>query len=244
MVVASASPEKSDHAASFETEKIGFSFKQVLKSLAWDLERYCHRLEVGRLQVILFSPGFHATMVYRLGHWLLPITRKKRGLNVVVALLMAVLRRFTEIVTGIYISPEAVIGEGLLMIHFGGIVIGPSIIGRNCEIFQQVTLGVAKSTEGGVPKLGDRVYLAPGAKVLGKIQLGDDVCVGPNSVLVTSVPDRSVVIGNPGRVVAKTGSFDLVLYPGMEFDTERQNSMAIVAASRLEQNSSEPQLIA
>jgi serine O-acetyltransferase len=210
------------------------SFRQVLHTLSWELERYRQRLHIGKAQIILFTPGFQATVVYRVGHWLLPITRKKSGLGAVLALLMAVIRRVTEIITGIYINPEAVIGEGLLMIHFGGIVIGPAVIGRNCEIYQGVTLGVNKSLDPDVPTLGDRVYLAPGAKVLGNVKLGSDVCVGPNSVVVNSVPDRSVVIGVPGRITAKTGSFDLVIYPNMDSDPDRKKSLDAVAMLRPE----------
>jgi serine O-acetyltransferase len=205
----------------------------MLNALNWELRRYSQRLHMSRAQVILFTPGFHATVVYRLGHLLLPITRKKSGLNIVVALFMAFLRRFTEIITGIYISPEAEIGEGLLMIHFGGITIGPSVIGKNCEIYQGVTLGVSKSLEREVPTLGDRVYLAPGAKVLGNVHVGNDVCVGPNSVLLISVPDRAMTIGVPARVMGKTGSFEHVIYPGMENDPERQKSLAHLESTRV-----------
>src|SRR5690606_38174444 len=79
------------------------SLRKMLNALSWELRRYSQRLHMSRAQVILFTPGFHATVVYRLGHLLLPITRKKSGLNIVVALFMAFLRRFTEIITGIYI---------------------------------------------------------------------------------------------------------------------------------------------
>ncbi len=104
----------------FAPAKEDNSLRKTLNALSWELRRYSQRLHMSRAQVMLFTPGFHATVVYRLGHLLLPVTRKKSGLNIVVALFMAFLRRFTEIITGIYISPEAEIGEGLLMIHFGG----------------------------------------------------------------------------------------------------------------------------
>lgn len=213
-------------------------YRKVLKDLAWDLDRLCQRTHSGRARTVLLAPGFHAMVVYRLGHWLLPVTHKKAGIGAILAIMMAILRRFTEVMTGIDISPHAVIGAGLLMLHSGNIVIGPAVIGTNCEIYQGVTLGVSKSIDYSVPTLGDRVYIAPGAKVLGGITLGDDVCVGPNSVLLNSVPDRAVVIGIPGRVVAKTGSFDLVIYPGMESDPARQQSLALLAESRIEQNGS------
>lgn len=210
-----------------------YTFAMMRHDLSWELQRYVHRLRIGKFQVILFTPGFQATVVYRLGHWLLPYTAKKSGLGVIVSLLMAMLRRCSEIITGIYISPEAEIGAGLLMLHFGGIVIGPAKIGRNCELFHGVTLGVNKSGETGVPEVGDRVYLAPGAKILGAVTVGNDVCIGANAVLATSVQDRWVMMGNPVRRITKKGSFDMVIYPGMESDPDRQKSLEAMAAARI-----------
>ncbi|MFN8563033.1 MAG: serine acetyltransferase [Anaerolineae bacterium] len=238
MVSISNPSSRERDAALSNGETTKYTFRMMRHDLSWELHRYVHRLYIGKLQVILFTPGFQATVVYRLGHWLLPYT-KKSGLGIPVSLLMAILRRFTEIITGIYISPEAEIGAGLLMLHFGGIVVGPAKIGRNCELFHGVTLGVNKSGETGVPEIGDRVYLAPGAKILGAVTVGNDVCIGANAVLATSVQDRWVMMGNPVRRITKKGSFDMVIYPGMEFDPDRQRSMEAMAAARVAEESSD-----
>jgi len=79
--------------------------------------------------------------------------------------------------------------------------------------------------------IGDRVFIGPGAAVLGPIRIGNDVLIGANAVVIRSVPDRAVVVGNPARVISFNGSFDLVSYEGMERDPER---LAALAAARSE----------
>jgi serine O-acetyltransferase len=217
-------------------------FRQVLEDLSWDIKRYSYRMGISGAKVVLLSPGFQAVMVYRFGHWLMPLKSKNSILSPLIVILMELSRIVTEIITGIEIDFRAEIGAGLVMLHRGGVVIGPLKIGRNCEIFQGVTLGVKNSLDDSVATIGDRVYLAPGAKVLGDMELGNDVLVGPNTVVVNSVPDRGVVLGVPGRIVGKTGSFDYVVYPGMENDPERQKSLAMLIEARLEQDKNLPQV--
>ena len=70
--------------------------------------------------------------------------------------------------------------------HFGGIVVGRDIVmGRNGNILHDVTLGVAgRDEKRGSPVIGDRVYIAPGAKVFGQITIGNDAAVGANAVVL------------------------------------------------------------
>jgi serine O-acetyltransferase len=113
------------------------------------------------------------------------------------------LHKLLGIFLGIRVSIDARIGEGLMLAHRGGIYIGPCVIGRNCNISQETTIGQGRiGTERfGVPTLGDGVYVAPGAKLFGKITIGNDVSIGANAVVSKDIPDRAVVVGNPGRVV-------------------------------------------
>lgn len=79
--------------------------------------------------------------------------------------------RFWTVVTGAEIPLNAQIGGGLLIPHPNGIVIHPgAVIGPNCLIFQQVTIGSGK---GGVPTIGGHVDIGAGAKVLGGITIED-----------------------------------------------------------------------
>ena len=126
--------------------------------------------------------------------------RDKAGLLPVIRRRVLVLRyRFWSVVTGADVPLNAQIGGGLLMPHPNGIVIHPdAIIGPNCLLFQQVTIGSAR---GGVPRIGGHVDIGAGAKIIGPITLGDHVQVGANSVVTCDVPAGSVVAGIPARVL-------------------------------------------
>jgi len=63
----------------------------------------------------------------------------------------------------------------------------------------------------GVPKIGDNVYIAPGAKLIGGITIGNNVAIGANSVVTKSIPDNAVVVGIPGEVISYKGSENYVI---------------------------------
>ncbi len=114
--------------------------------------------------------------------------------------------RFWSVVTGADIPINSRLGGGLLLPHPNGIVIHPdAVIGPNCLILQQVTLGTAKT--GGVPSLGAGVDIGAGAKLLGEFHVGDYAAIGAMAVVTRAVPARSLVVGIPARVVrqAKPG---------------------------------------
>lgn len=113
---------------------------------------------------------------------------------------------------GIDISPKTIIGPGLYIGHYGGIVISSdAIIGKNCEISHDVTIGIHnRGRYRGVPEIGDNVYIGPGAKIFGKIVIGSNVAIGANSVINRDAPDSSVVVGAPGRIVSTQGSFGYI----------------------------------
>lgn len=113
---------------------------------------------------------------------------------------IAVLRhRFWSVVTGADVPLNCQIGGGLMMPHPNGIVIHPdAVIGPNCLIFQQVTIGHRGD---GVPTIGGHVDIGAGAKILGPIRLGDHAVVGANAVVLRSVPDGRTVVGIPAKLV-------------------------------------------
>jgi len=85
----------------------------------------------------------------------------------------------------------------LLLPHPNGIVIHPAaVIGNNCLIFQQVTIG---QQNGGVPTLRDHVDVGAGAKILGKVELGAHSRVGANAVVLSDVASGTTVVGIPAR---------------------------------------------
>ena len=109
--------------------------------------------------------------------------------------------RFWSVVTGADIPLNCKIGGGLLLTHPNGVVIFPeAIIGPNCLIFQQVTIGVGGSKEG-APILGGRVDVGAGAKILGGVHVGDFAVIGANAVVLDDVPSGATAVGIPARVV-------------------------------------------
>ncbi len=151
---------------------------------------------VNGLQVILFYPGFHAIVLHRVAHGL-------RGLGV--PFLPRLIAFVSRVLTGIEIHPAAKIGPGFFIDHGMGVVIGETAeIGEGCLLYQGVTLGGTGKEKGKRhPTLGSHVVVGAGAKVLGPITIGDYVKIGANSVVLKSVPDDSIVVGVPGRIVKR-----------------------------------------
>ena len=99
------------------------------------------------------------------------------------------------------------IGGGFFIGHFGTIVINENvIIGKNCNIAHNVTIGVTRRGEKkGVPVIGNRVWIGAGAVIVGAIKIGDNVLIAPNAYVNFDIPDNSIVIGNPG-IIKKSDS--------------------------------------
>jgi len=113
---------------------------------------------------------------------------------------------------GLQVSFHADIGPGLLIGHFGGIVVSRRAkIGKNCNLSHGVTIGVAgHGPDRGVPTIGDNVYIGPNAVIVGAISVGDNAAVGANCVVTKDVPDNAVVGGVPGRLISEKGSYELI----------------------------------
>jgi len=106
--------------------------------------------------------------------------------------------------TGIQIPLSTKIDIGFRIVHFGDIVINPgTIIGRNFNISQGVTLGHAEGRLRGCPVIGNNVSIQPNAVVVGKVVIGNDVMIAPNAFVNFDVPDGSLVIGNPGKIIVR-----------------------------------------
>ena len=98
----------------------------------------------------------------------------------------------------VYFSASAQGGENLSLSHYVGTGIAGIKIGKNCVIYQNVTLG---KRNGVGPVLGDNVVIFAGAKVIGGVKIGDHAVIGANSVVVKDVPDNAIVAGVPAKVL-------------------------------------------
>ena len=148
------------------------------------------------LQMILFYPGVKAVFWYKIAHYLYIHTFK-----LIANYIMYKVRKKT----GIEIHPACQIGKNLFIDHGMGIVIGStSIIGDNCLIYHNVTLGSilpTKSDEKRHPTIGNNVIIGSGSKILGNIKIGNNVKIGANSVVLDDIPNNSTVVGVKAKII-------------------------------------------
>lgn len=157
------------------------------------------------------SPGLHAIAVHRFGQWL-----KSKNLPFRILFEPIYLLLFHRIRTkwGIDIGRSAEIGAGFYIGHYGGLTISAHArIGENVYVSQLVTIGVSgQGQHRGAPTIGDNVYIAPGAKIFGKIHVGNNVKIGANAVVHKDVPDNAIVVLDPGfRIISSKGNHKLDL---------------------------------
>lgn len=104
--------------------------------------------------------------------------------------------------SGTDIALGATIGTNLMLPHPNGVIIHEkSVIGDDCMIMQQVTLGQLAVAH--APLVGCGVYIGAGAKVLGNIKIGDKAAIGANAVVLSDVPDGTRAVGIPARLLPK-----------------------------------------
>lgn len=141
------------------------------------------------------DPAFRWLLTFRLATQVEP-----SSLGMVV---WKLLNRSVAVRAGIQVPRSVHIGPGLVIPHFGGIVINSEAsVGNNCTVLHGVTIGnVRRGRRFGVPTIGNRVYLGPGSTIVGGIDVGDDVLVAPNAFVNVDVPRGSTAIGNPVRIV-------------------------------------------
>ncbi len=150
------------------------------------------------IEVFLTYSGLHAVWAHRVAHIFY---------NMRLRFIARVISQFSRFLTGIEIHPAAVIGRRFFIDHGMGVVIGETCeIGNDVTIYQGVTLGGTGNEKGKRhPTIKDHALIATGAKVLGSITIGKHSKVGASSVVLRDVPDRSTVVGIPGRIVVQDG---------------------------------------
>ena len=119
-----------------------------------------------------------------------------------IPLLPGLIKGLIRVLWAAVIPYQADIGEGTIIGYQGlGVVIHKRcVIGKNCHISQNVTLG-GTSDIYEVPVVGDNVTIGAGANVIGPIKIGDNAVIGAGAVVVTDIPANSVAVGVPAKVV-------------------------------------------
>ncbi|MEO8021601.1 MAG: serine O-acetyltransferase [Polaromonas sp.] len=180
-----------------------------MKKLRLDIERY-HRMRghsgavsTAALVLACFSPRMAPVALLRSAEFfharrLGPLTKLFSMLNV--------------LIFGIEVSPQVQIGGGLFLPHTVGTVLGAECIGDNCTIMQGVTLGTSEPDMGFTvserPVIGNNVLIGAGAKVIGRIKIGDHAKIGANAVVLCDVPAYAVAVGVPARIVFRKDAQD------------------------------------
>ena len=147
----------------------------------------------------LGSQGFWAMAVYRFGRWC--YGRKSRVVRKLLSYPYGFVYKLVQVVAGIELPREVPVGQGFVIDHFGGIVIsGYARFGDNCRIRNGVVVGLARVEDPVAPIIGNNVDIGAGAKLLGRIRVGNDVLIGANAVVLTDVPDNSIAVGVPAII--------------------------------------------
>lgn len=105
--------------------------------------------------------------------------------------------------TFIQIPSSCKIGEGFYIGHYGRIIINPDVVlGKNVNIATGVTIGQEnRGQRKGVPTIGDRCWIGTNAVIVGNIKIGSDVLIAPLAYVNFDIPDHSIVIGNPAKII-------------------------------------------
>lgn len=148
--------------------------------------------------------GLHCIAVIRLGQWANQLSNKNKVIGLLPRAVYHILNKCMQLIHKVYIPSQIKIGAGFHIAHPLNILIGPSRIGSNCNIFHDVTIRAQESLEGvKINTIGNNVWIGPGAIILGNIDIGDGATVSAGSVLSKSVPEKCLVAGNPARIIKR-----------------------------------------
>lgn len=157
----------------------------------------------GLLWNLIYTPGFRYIYILRKCSFYF---KKNKVLYKIIYRLL----RHYMIKYGIEIFPETKIGRGFYIGHIGGIVINPRVvIGENVNILKGVLIGYnPRGRYKGNPEIGNNVWIGPNAVIVGNIKVGNNVVIAPNTLVNRNIPNDSVVFGNPMLVKHNSNSTD------------------------------------
>lgn len=165
------------------------------------------------LKNFLFDPLLRFVLISRYLEFLVNTNKNK-----LVLFLVKFFYRRLSIKLGFSLGPN-IFGPGLAIVHYGLLIIDPTTrIGKNCRIHMGVHIGgAAYFVEPGTehlysPRIGDNVYIGPGAKIYGPVKIGNNCVIGANAVVTKSFEgDGLTIAGVPAKVIAEGGNGERVL---------------------------------
>jgi serine O-acetyltransferase len=174
-------------------QDLGIAFRADLAAV-FDRDPACNRY----LEPLLYFKGFHALVAHRFAHALWHEGRRDFALF---------LQSQASRTFAVDIHPAARLGQGIMIDHATGFVVGETaVIGNNCSFLHAVTLGGSgKETGNRHPKIGENVLVGAGAKILGSISVGEGSRIAAGSVVLRDVPPHVTVAGVPAKVVGSAG---------------------------------------
>jgi serine O-acetyltransferase len=174
-------------------QDLGSVFRADLAAV-FDRDPACNRY----LEPLLYFKGFHALVTHRFANALWHEGRRDFALF---------LQSQSARTFNVDIHPAARFGQGIMLDHGTGLVVGETaVVGNNCSFLHAVTLGGSgKETGDRHPKIGENVLIGAGAKVLGNISVGACSRIAAGSVVLNDVPACVTVAGVPAKVVGSAG---------------------------------------
>lgn len=123
------------------------------------------------------------------------------------ALLLGGMLRLMMYHSGIQIPYQTEIGEGIKFGHWGTIVINERAkIGKNLSISHGCVIGNSQGKRKGFPIIGNNLVMNANSIIAGGIHIGNNVLIAPGAFCNFDVPDNSIVIGNPGKIIPRDSS--------------------------------------
>ena len=151
-----------------------------------------------KMRYLFCVPGFTYTFFFR---------HASQARNVFSRAFFAFFLHITKYITHIQIPIGTDIKRGFRIAHFGHIVIHRcSVIGENFNISQGCLIGKAQGKNAGIPVIGNNVCMNANSVIVGNAHIGNDVLIAPGAFVNFDVPDNSIVIGNPGKIIPRDSS--------------------------------------
>lgn len=150
---------------------------------------------VMQIRYFLFVPGFQYIYFLR---------KVQLSKNPLARFFYNALLKLCSYKFSIQIPSDTCIGDGFRIVHWGHIVVNPkATIGKNFNISQGCLIGNSQGKKGGVPVIGDNVCMNANSIIIGGVKIGNNVLIAPGAFVNFDVPDNSIVIGNPGKIIER-----------------------------------------